>query len=695
MKIPTITLGKETLSRFDDAIKKEWLVTNGLGGYASSTVLGINTRKYHGLLVAAFHPPGDRRVCLAKVDEEIEVGNTLYPLSSNEFQNEVFPQGHSYLKEFSVSPFPKHVYSVQNIEMEKILFMPFETNATLILYNVMNNGDVDAKLRVYPLVNWRHFHSVTDRWKASQDSSKQKSRLVLQSIGGGYHATGKWIEKLYYREEARRGESSLDDCYQSGYFEFEAKAGKNASLALVAAADKDEATARRTVEGLPGNLHDVTALLQRETARRENRLAELYETHKSVTQSEWLSLLDEAGDAFIVKAAGSGYKAIISGYHWFEAWGRDAFVSLPGLTLVSGRFEDARTLFLSSSKYCSKGLIPNFVPDVIGQPPAYNSVDATLWYVNAVLQYLKYTGDFEFVRTHLWETLKAIIEWHLKGTLFDIHVDTDGLLSHGSRLTWMDAAADGQAVTPRIGKAVEVQALWYNALKTMELLARKFYEISHAEEYASMAAKAQKSFSQRFWNGEKRYLYDVVTQSDCDDSLRPNQVIAVSLDFNMLDAEKNENVINCVQQELLTEFGLRTLSRNDPRYRGVYDGDRRRRDEAYHNGTVWPWLLGPFTTAFLKVKGSSDSQREYAMKNFLLPLFIEKTSEVCLGTIGEIFDGDTPHKTRGCVSQAWSIAEPLRAYVEDVMQVKPKNAEQILKTDETVAQGQNVHCVKS
>lgn len=684
MKIPTITLGKEAISRFDDAVQKEWLVTNGLGGYASSTILGINTRKYHGLLVAAFHPPGDRRVCLAKVDEEIEVGNNIYPLSSNEFQYGIFPQGYSYLKEFSTTPFPKHVYEVHDIEIEKILFMPFETNATVILYKVTSRSDADAKLRVYPLVNWRHFHSVTDRWKTPMDTNAPKPRLILESIGGRYHTTGKWIEKLYYREEARRGESCLDDCYQSGYFEFEVKSRKSESFAMVAAADKDETVARRTIEELPSGLQNMTALYHHETARHEDRLTEFYKTHMNIQADYWLSLILEAGNAFIVKTADPGHRAIIAGYHWFEAWGRDTFVSLPGLTLVTGRFGDARTLFLSFGKYCDKGLIPNFIPDVMKQPPAYNSVDATLWYVNAVLQYLKYTGDFDFVRKQLWATLKAIVEWHMKGTQFNIHVDADGLLSHGSRLTWMDAAVDDQAVTPRTGKAVEIQALWYNALKTMELLATRFSEDGYAEECASMAAKTRENFAEQFWNGEKKYLRDVVTQAGRDDSLRPNQIIAVALDFNMLDAEKSKSIVDCVQRELLTRFGLRTLSGSDPRYKGVYEGDRRKRDEAYHNGTVWPWLLGLFTKAFLRANGANDFQREYALKNFLLPLFTEKTSEACLGMIGEIFDGDAPYKSKGCVAQAWSIAEPLRAYVEDVLQVSPKNADLVLKPAEAV-----------
>jgi len=310
---------------------------------------------------------------------------------------------------------------------------------------------------------------------------------------------------------------------------------------------------------------------------------------------------------------------------------------------------------------------------------AYNAVDATLWFVNAVLQYLKYTNDFRFVQEHLWEALKTIIENHVRGTAFNIRVNADGLLSHDAQLTWMDAAVDGQPVTPRIGKAVEVQALWFNALKTMEILANKFKEKSETEKYAKMAEKAKESFIQKFWNSEKNCLFDVVSEHDVDNSLRPNQIIAVALDFTILDRAKNEKIVDTVHRELLTPYGLRTLAKNDPKYIGVYAGDRRSRDKAYHNGTVWPWLLGPFTTAFLKAKDYVDYRREYALKNFLLPLFTEQVLKAGLGTISEIFDGEPPHMSRGCIAQAWSVAEPFRAYVEDVMQARPKYEGEILQ----------------
>jgi predicted glycogen debranching enzyme len=292
--------------------------------------------------------------------------------------------------------------------------------------------------------------------------------------------------------------------------------------------------------------------------------------------------------------------------------------------------------------------------------------------VNAVLQYLKYTNDFKFVREQLWEALTATVEYHVKGTAFNIRMDADGLLSHGPQLTWTDASVDGQPINPRGGKAVEIQALWYNTLKTMELLANRFEEKSRAEKYVQIAEKAKENFAVKFWNSEKNCLFDVVTENVRDDSLRPNQIIAVALDFTMLDNFRNERIVDVVHHELLTRYGLRSLAKGDPRYIGIYAGDRKSRDKAYHNGTVWPWLLGPFTTAFLKTKGRAEFSREYALKTFLLPLFTEGILKAGLGTLSEIFDGDSPHAPRGCISQAWSVAEPLRAYVEDVMNVRPK-----------------------
>jgi predicted glycogen debranching enzyme len=685
MRLPAINITQEAFSRFDECVQKEWLVTNGLGGYASSTVLGMNTRKYHGLLVAALHPPGDRTVCLAKLDEEVYVGNNIYLLGANEFPGKIFPQGYLFLKEFLVSPFPSYVYNVQNVEIRKTVFMPKEKNAVAVTYKVLNRSGAEAKIRVYPLLTCRHFHSVIDRWKNPLDFSQQqkggevevtfntpKATVAVSSITGEFNEKATWIERLYYREEASRGESNTDDCYQPGYFEVLVPK-RERDFAIVTAASENSQECHAILDDFGNTMYDISEQLNCELEQREDLLAKFYDSHSEVSTSDWLNWILLAADAFMVKGVGDK-TSVLAGYFWFETWGRDTFISLPGLMLATGRFEEAKKVLLDFTCFIKQGLIPNFVGDRSGEP-AYNTVDATLWYVNAVLQFLKYTGDFTFVQKQLWEGLKVIIDCHEKGTAFGIRLDGDGLLAHGSRLTWMDAEADGEAVTPRAGKAVEIQALWYNALKIVQLLANKFKEASLAEKYAEMAREARESFNEKFWNGESGCLFDAVEALGVDAALRPNQIIAAALDFTMLGNDKNGQVVDVVQRELLTPFGLRTLARGDTRYKGMYIGDGRSRDQAYHNGTVWPWLLGPYVTACRKAQSSND----YELKNRLIFLFTQQITQAGLGTISEIFDGDSPHTPRGCIAQAWSVAEPLRAYVEDIMRVRPKYEKEVLQ----------------
>jgi predicted glycogen debranching enzyme len=504
-----------------------------------------------------------------------------------------------------------------------------------------------------------------------------KATVATRATEGEFVEKTNWIERLYYREESKRGESSTDDCYQPGYFKIPVSPKQKKEFAIITAASENNQEFKENLQAVGTATHDVESLFEQELEQRSDLLFKFYSLHKKASISDWLNWILLAADAFIVKGGGDR-KFVIAGYFWFETWGRDTFISLPGLMLATGRFEGAKKILLDFIRYCRQGLIPNRVEDRYGEP-SYNTVDATLWYVNAVLQYLKYTGDFKLIQKQLWENLKEIVDSHEKGAAFGIHLDSDGLLAHGPQLTWMDAEVDGTAVTPRAGKAVEIQALWYNTLRTMQLLANTFEEKSLSDNYAEMAAKAQTSFNLKFWNAEKNCLLDVIDAS-VDASLRPNQIIAVALDFTMLDSTKNEKVVDVVQRELLTPCGLRTLARNDPRYKGAYQGDRQSRDHAYHNGTVWPWLLGPFTTAFLKAKGHSNYTLEYALKTLITPLFTQQITQAGLGTINEVFDGDSPHTPRGCVAQAWSVAEPLRAYVEDVLQIRPKHEKEILST---------------
>ncbi len=688
--LPVISLDREKLSSFDDSIRKEWLITNGLGGYASSTVLGINTRKYHGLLIAALDPPRDRRVFLTKLDEELLIGNNSFPLSSNEFQGVIAPRGFESLQGFSVSPFPTYEYTAENVEVKKRIFMPYPKNATVAVYDVSNHWKEPVRVRIFPLVSWRHFHSVIDRSRDGPKPSQETrdncvvinfenppSALAITSIGAQYSRSESWMEKIYLREEAERGESFLDDCFTPGYFDTVIDPKGIGRFALVAIADRNESEVVGTLRDMPSTLSELDILYGKELARRGMLLRDFDDPRSRIGNFDWLGWLVLAADSFVVSGRDPAEKDVIAGYHWFEAWGRDTFISLPGLLLVMGRFEDARRVFESFKRYCQHGLIPDFLPDQANQA-AYNTVDATLWFIDSALQYLKYTGDFKFVREGLWETLQDVVENHVKGTLFNIRVDSDCLLSHGPQLTWMDAVSEGKIMTPREGKAVEIQALWFNALKIMALLAKRFDDSSYAEEYSKKADNAKASF-EKFWNSEKSCLYDVLTAQGPDPSLRPNQTIAMALDFNVFDDSRGGKIMDVVERELLTPYGLRTLARSDPKYLGVYRGNRPSRDAAYHNGAVWPWLVGPFTRAHLRVRGNTKLTRDYAMKNFLLPLFSTHLQEAGLGSVSEVFDGDAPHIPGGCIAQAWSVAELLRTYVEEILQIRPKYEKELLR----------------
>ena len=691
MRLPVIGLSRQELSRFDDSLQKEWLLTNGLGSYASNTVLGINTRKYHGLLVAALRPPTDRNVCLTKLDEEYTLNGNVYLLGANEFQDTFFPKGFIHLTEFSVSPFPKFTYAVGGAEIQKTVFMPYKRNAVVARYSVQNRAG-EAKIRVFPLLTCRHIHSVVDKYKNPLSYFQKKSNIkevqvsftaprtaavTIRATNGEFHEKPNWIERLRYRQDEMRGETGVEDCYQPGYFEINVPAEKKAEFAIVTAASEDSQRSQETLDEIGSTLPEVEHAFRKEMQRQNSLLSCFHRSHAALPRSNWLSWMILAADTFVVGDENKT-KSVIAGYHWYEAWGRDTFISLAGLMLTTGRFEEARNLLSGFGAFCSQGLIPNFLNDKSGEA-SYNTVDATLWFVNAVLQYLKYTGDFGFIRSQLWETLKDIIENHLKGTAFGIRADADGLLEHGERLTWMDAEVNGKAMTPRAGKAVEIQALWYNAIRTMKLLADRYKEDALVDSYAALAEKVKASFVQKFWNDHRKCLFDVISKQGVDVSIRPNQIISVSLDFTMLSPNHSVSIVELVQQELLTPYGLRTLEQNDPKYLGVYFGDRWKRDSAYHNGTVWPWLLGPFVTAFLKTKGYTAQNQENASRDFLLPLFTQQIYKAALGTISEIFDGDKPHLPRGCVAQAWSVAEPLRAYVEDVLQARPKYEKEVLQ----------------
>jgi predicted glycogen debranching enzyme len=690
--LPKLALGRDLLSNVNRALGREWLVTNGLGGYSSSTVLGINTRKYHGLLVAALNPPINRWILLTKLDEELKIGTQTFALGANEFHDVMYPEGYRYLSSFVLNPFPTSTYEVECVTLQKTVFMPYMKNATAVIYNVSNPLEERLSIHVSPLVNSRHIYSMTDKnalqWSFLQkrlgdavllETSDSISSLILApSQDSSFVEESWWIEKLFFRSDAARMESSVDDQFRPGFFSFSVEPKETKRFHVLAAAGRTDGKAKSLFSSFGKTTEDIEQLLREELERRKALVAQFKERYVASEIDDWMKWLIQAVDSFIVYRASTRRKSVIAGYHWFDDWGRDSLISLPGLTLVTGRFGDAQEILRTFERYCDKGVIPNRFSDKAGDIPLYNTVDATLWFFNAVLQYLKYTGDYRFVQEKLWTTMKEIIEYHLQGTIFGIHMDDDGLISHGPQLTWMDATIPDRFVTPRDGKAVEIQALWYNALKTMQLLAKRFNQPNKTEKYRSLAEKARASFSQKFWNPRKEYLFDVVSNSSADLSLRPNQLIAVSLDFPIIDMKRAEKIVDIVWKRLWGTYGLKTLPDTDPRYIGNYLGDWNHRDSAYHNGTVWAWLLGPFTTAFLKTKNHEENWRKFAFKTFLQPLFQEQIRQAGLGTISEIFDGNEPHHSQGCISQAWSVAEPLRAYVEDVALVRPAYEKEVL-----------------
>ncbi|MGB7924495.1 MAG: amylo-alpha-1,6-glucosidase [Pyrinomonadaceae bacterium] len=657
-----IRFTKETLGNCEASLAREWLETNGLGGFASSTVIGLNTRRYHGLLIAATKPPVGRIMMLSKLEETLIIDGRRFDLSSNQYGGIIHPEGYKYQTGFRLDPFPVFTYEVEGVALEKSVFMVHGENTVVARYELRETSDPSASqpssllLEVRPLIAFRDYHSLSHengslnpRVLAEQAQVCVAPYPDLPALNFAHDAAvldtaGFWYRNFEYGEERERGFDHAEDLFSPFVLKFDLSQSQHANIIA--------STVRHMAE-------EAAALRESEIERRRAVVA-------ASPPDEFIRALVAAADQFIV--ARGDEKTVIAGYHWFSDWGRDTMIALPGLTLVTGRAEIARSILLAFARHVSQGMLPNRFPDA-GESPEYNTVDATLWFFEAVHSLLRYTNDHEFVRANLYETLTGIIDWHAHGTRYNIHVDTDGLLAsgeEGAQLTWMDAKVGDWVVTPRRGKPVEIQALWYNALCVMERLAREFGDEARRKLYEEMAARARRSFEPLFWNEATGCLYDVVNGDERDASIRPNQVMAVSLPFTMLSEEKARRMLEVVERELLTPYGLRSLAPSDPHYRAAYAGDALSRDGAYHQGTVWAWLIGPFITAYVKVNGhNAPEAREQASR--WLAGFHEHLSEAGLGQVSEIFDAGAPHRPRGCIAQAWSVAELLRATVEDVL----------------------------
>ena len=664
-----IKLDQETCRNLEDALTREWLETNGLGGFASSTVVGLNSRRYHALLTAATKPPVGRMLLLSKFEETFAINEKRYDLSANQYPGVVHPRGFELQTGFRLDPFPVLTYEVHGIEIEKSVFMVQGENTTVVQYNFRRKQtqaeNVTYNFEIRPLIAFRDYHGTTHE-NGALDSHVEVTEglarispyanlpaLYFAYDEGEIETNGFWYRNFEYRIEQERGLDFHEDLFGPFALRFAIDARtlstKSPCISIIASTESREAK-------------QADALRIAEIKRRQN-IGQAASTDTSLVRT-----LTVAADQYLV--ARGGQKTVIAGYHWFADWGRDTMIALPGLTLATGRYEIAKSILMEFASHVDQGMLPNRFPDA-GEQPEYNTVDATLWFFEAVRALIEHTNDLAFVRDHLYEVLRDIIDWHTRGTRYNIHVDTDGLLfsgESGAQLTWMDAKVGDCVVTPRTGKAVEIQALWYNALRVMEGLAEKFGDKSNQKHYKKMASTARKSFNEQFWNESAGCLYDVVNGDERDASIRPNQVLAISLMNSMLSNARAKNLLRVVERELLTPRGLRTLSPRDSRYVGRYEGDPRSRDGSYHQGTVWPWLMGSYITAYAKTFGEKAG-RTFATE--WLKNFDGHLREACLGQISEIFDGDPPHTPRGCVAQAWSVAELLGAAIENA---HPTNA---------------------
>lgn len=638
-------LSRETCNKLETAESKQWLVTNGIGGYASGTVAGNLTSRYHGLLIAALAPPLGRTLLVSKFDEIVHYDGHDYALGVNRWgSGAVDPLGYLYLESFHLDgAIPVWCYACADAMIEKRIWMEQGENITHMQYH-LRRGSQPISLSIKVLVNYRDHHSETRagdkkfeivdvhngiRIKASDNAVP----FYVLSDNASVVPTHEWYHNFFLPIEAGRGLNAIEDHLCAGIFRATLHAGEPLTMTL--------STTPEPASALRGE-----AAYARRKKYEEGLLA-----HADANNVSHRQLL-LAADQFIVKR--SDGDTVIAGYPWFGDWGRDTMIALNGLTLATQRFDSAKSILKTFAQFVDQGMLPNRFPDE-GERPEYNTVDATLWYFEAIRAYYAATNDEELLR-ELFPVLEDIVAWHRRGTRYNIHVTDDGLLYSGEtgvQLTWMDAKVGDWVVTPRTGKAVEINALWYNALCVM----RDFAKILKCDDvYSALAEKTQESFK-KFWGDG--YCFDVIDAPEGNDaSLRPNQLLAVSLPYSPLSASQRKSVVDVCARRLLASHGLRSLSPDHPSYIGRYHGDQHQRDAAYHQGTVWAWLIGPFVSAHWRVYRDAKMAR-----SFLEPL-LDHLGEHCVGSISEIFEGDEPFDARGCIAQAWSVAEVLRVMKE-------------------------------
>lgn len=654
-----IEYGREICDSLEIAERREWLVTNGIGGYASGTISGNLTRRYHGLLVAALNPPLGRTQLVAKMEESVHYDGSHHALSTNRWVGgAVEPKGHLNIESFRLDgSIPVWRFAFADALLEKQIWMQQGENTTYIRYTLLRAlGPVSLQCKT--LVNYRDFHSNTHAgdWRMVLETVKAGLKVTafngatpfyLLNTGAKFEAKHEWHRDCFLLLERCRGTDDHEDHLLAGSFSTELHPGQSVTFILSTNPNADLDGARAFAKQIE---HERNLLANWMT----------HDTQAASSAPAWIRKLVLAADQFIVKRTlpdEADGRSIIAGYHWFGDWGRDTMISLPGLTLTTGRAEVAKKILLGFARYVDAGMLPNNFPDA-GGPPEYNTVDAALWFFEAARHYFQATKDTETL-PKLYPVLAEIIDAHVRGTRYQIHVDNaDGLLYAGEagiQVTWMDAKVGDWVVTPRVGKPVEINALWYNALKTMAAFAHLTGK--SAEPFQKWAAIVKQSFA-KFWNPASRYCYDVIDTPAVgnDSTLRPNQIFAVSLPESPLSGEQQKAVVDICASRLLTSYGMRSLAVGEPGYQGHYQGGPHERDAAYHQGTTWGWLLGPFVLAHLRVYGDPT-----AAAAFLDPLGKQIYSHG-LGTLSEIFDGDPPFTPRGCIAQAWTVGEVLKAW---------------------------------
>lgn len=657
---------------FKEGIKREWAVTNGIGGYAGSSMIGAHSRTHQGYLIASLHAPIERYLVFSKINETATVGTSTVSFETSQHRasgKTVYTEGQKFLTSFIYDGSVHYTYETDNFSFEKHITLKRNANVCTVSY-VLTAGDSDCTFTLTPLFNYREhsesstpdtlrFETFTEDRTFYLVPEKNKDIAIRFQTSEGTFSERKTVYdvEMQLQIEVDLETDGLDCHYCPVDLSIAVPANTTKKVSILCSiGDVNERPA-------PVSAAEAFSILE-ENARCH---AELFE--KAGYRDSFANQLVLASDQFLTYRESTKMMTVLAGLPWFTDWGRDTMIAFTGLTLCTKRFKEAEEILLTFARYIRHGIVPNMFPDD-NMPPLYNTVDASLWYFYAVYQYLHYNPAAEaeaFVKEQIFPHLKEIISAYEKGTDFSIYMEDDGLIHAGSgldQITWMDVRVGDWVATPRHGKPVEINALWYNALRIMESLCEKFDE--DASAYRTRAEQVKESFNAKFWDSANQCLFDVVDGDEPDDHIRPNQVYAVSLPFSLLPEEQEKAVVALVEKELFVGCGLRSLAPDHPDYHGIYCGALAKRDAAYHQGTAWGFLLGGFFSAYMKVNHHSSSAAANAVR-MLEPVRKHLTDSGCIGSISEIFDGDAPHNPRGCYAQAWSVGEVLRCYCEDIL----------------------------